>query len=446
MNQVFAVKFGGTSLADAAQFKRVADIVRSDARRRYVIASAPGKRFDGDDKVTDMLISCFNVKNDAVAFDALYAKIAERFISIRNALGLKTDIEAQLDKIRKSIEKGAGYDFLISRGEYLNGLLLADLLEAEFVDAAELVFFSQNGALDSNRTYGTIKNRLRGDGLYVIPGFYGVLPDGTVKTFPRGGSDITGSVIARGAEVCLYENWTDVSGIKMADPRIIAEAKTIKAITYRELRELSYMGANVLHEEAVFPVRELGIPINVKNTNQPEDPGTMITENGSDPSEYTITGLAGRMNFTVILLDKALMNNEIGFARRLLSIFENHRIPVEHMPTGIDSISVVVDGSYLPESRLETIINEIKEELKPDSVGVVRDIALIAIVGRGMQNRFGTSGKIMAELGKEGININLLNQSINEMSIIIGVHNRDCHRTLKVIYELFVGGRDSGGI
>jgi aspartate kinase len=444
LNQVFAVKFGGTSLADAAQFERVTNIIRADGRRRYIIASAPGKRFDGDEKVTDILIQCFNKRDDAAAFDALFAKAAERFISIRDGLKLKTDIEAQLDIIRKNISKGAGYDYLASRGEYLNGLLLADLLNAEFVDASELIFFTESGSLDSKKTYRKINTRLSGDGVYVIPGFYGVLPDGTVKTFPRGGSDITGSVIARGAQVCLYENWTDVSGIKMADPRIIPEALTIKSITYRELRELSYMGANVLHEEAVFPVREMGIPINVKNTNMPDEPGTMITENGSDPSKHTITGLAGRMDFTVILLDKALMNNEIGFARKLLSIFERHRIPVEHMPTGIDSISVVVDSSYLPDSKLEIILEEIKKELEPDTVGVVRDIALIAIVGRGMQNRFGTSGEIMMELGRAGININLLNQSINEMSIIIGVHNRDCHRTLRVIYELFVGDGGSG--
>lgn len=437
MNQFFTTKFGGTSLADAAQFLRAANIVKGDRRRKYVIVSAPGKRHAGDEKVTDLLIKCFN-RRLSYDFESLFAQVRDRFIAIRNELGLKTDIEAELERIRNNIVEGAGYDYVVSRGEYLNGLLMADLLKAEFIDAAELVFFIKEGRFDAEKTYRTIKDRLHDEVLYVIPGFYGAMPDNTIKTFPRGGSDITGSVIARGTESALYENWTDVSGIMMADPRIIPDAKVIKSLTYRELRELSYMGANVLHEEAVFPVRELNIPINVRNTNRPEDSGTMITGNGSDPSEYTITGLAGRMNFTVILLDKALMNNEIGFARRLLSIFERHHIPVEHMPTGIDSISVVVDDSCLPE-KLDGIVEEIRAELIPDTLRVVREVALIAIVGRGMKTRFGTSGKIMMELGKAGININLLNQSINEMSIIVGVNNRDCQKTIEVIYDVFVG-------
>lgn len=438
MNQVFAAKFGGTSLADAGQFKRVADIVRSDERRKLVIVSAPGKRCPEDDKVTDMLIQCFNERSSP-GFDVLFSKIADRFIAIRDELGLKTDIEAELEKIRSNVQSGADYDYTVSRGEYLNGLLMADFLGAKFVDAGELIYFDTKEKLDTEKTYRIIKKRLDGDGLFVIPGFYGVRPNGSVKTFSRGGSDITGSIIARGAEVALYENWTDVSGIMMADPRIISGAETIKTLTYRELRELSYMGANVLHEEAVFPVRELAIPINVRNTNAPTDPGTLIIGSTFEPSEYTITGIAGRLNFTVILIDKGLMNNEVGFARRLLCIMENHRIPIEHMPTGIDSLSVVFDDAYLHDGELESIIAEIQKELLPDSIRVVKDIALIAIVGRDMQNRFGTSGKIMMELGRAGININLLNQSVSEMSIIVGVHNDDCQKTIKVIYDVFVG-------
>ncbi len=437
MNPVYTAKFGGTSLADAAQFRRVADIIRADIRRRLVVASAPGKRFPEDEKITDLLINCQKEQNRE-QFEEIFGRITARFTAIRDELCIKLDIEKELDKIKRDILSGEGYDYAASRGEYINALLLAKFLGAQFVDAAELIFFNGNGRLNTEKTYQTIKNRLSGCDLAVIPGFYGMNPDGRIKTFPRGGSDITGSVIARGVEAELYENWTDVSGIMMADPRIIPDARIIKVLTYRELRELSYMGANVLHEDAVFPVRELNIPINIRNTNAPEHTGTIITGNTAEPSPYTITGLAGRRNYTVLLVDKAMMNNEIGFARKLLGIFEQHRISVEHMPTGIDTISVVFDAAELGDEQIQTIIDEIHSELSPDSVNVIKDIALIAVVGRDMQNRYGTSGRIMTELGHAGINISLLNQPVSEMTIIVGVHNDELQKTIRVIYDVFV--------
>ncbi len=436
MNPIFTAKFGGTSLADAAQFRRVADIIRADARRRLVVVSAPGKRYPDDDKITDLLISC-QKEQDKAQFEGIFGRVSARFIGIRDELGLGFDIEAELEKIKSDILSGEGYDYAASRGEYLNALLLANFLGAQFIDASELIFFNAEGKLNTKKTYQTIKARLTGCDLAVVPGFYGKGPNGRIKTFPRGGSDITGSVIARGAEAVLYENWTDVSGIMMADPRIIPEARIINVLTYRELRELSYMGANVLHEDAVFPVRELDIPINIRNTNAPEHLGTIITSSTAEPSPYTITGLAGRKNYTVLLVDKAMMNNEIGFARKLLGILEKHRISVEHMPTGIDTISVVFDAQALGEEQWHEILAEIHAELSPDSINVIEDIALIAVVGRDMQNRYGTSGRIMTELGHAGINISLLNQPVSEMTIIVGVHNEELQKTIRVIYDVF---------
>lgn len=435
--RLITAKFGGTSLCDVGQFIKVAKIVKSDPARRFVVASAPGKRNAKDAKVTDMLIACCE-ERDTPQFASTYERICERFIAITEKLNLNVPIVRELDCIRENIGNKAGYDYIISRGEYLNALLLADYLGYAFIDAAELIFFDENGRLDQDKTYHTIEKALLHVPNAVIPGFYGSLPDGRIKTFSRGGSDITGSIIARGTKSALYENWTDTSGIMMADPRLIPDARAIEKLTYRELREMSYMGANVLHDEAVFPVKQLRIPINVRNTNAPEAKGTMILPETDEPSPFAITGIAGKKDFSVFLIEKSLMNNEVGFVRRVLSVFEEHGISIEHLPTGIDNTSVVVENVKLHGATHSSLCKEITQAASADQVTVINHIALIAIVGRNMQKRRGTAATIMNELGKAGINISMLDQGINEMSIIIGVSNSDYEKTVQLVYDVFV--------
>ena len=379
------VKFGGSSLCDAEHFKMAAAIVRADESRRYVVPSAPGKRFGGDIKVTDMLYEFHRLVRERAPIeetDAYFDRICERYYTIIDELGLDFDISHEMLYIKNAITGRAGRDYAASRGEYLSGLILAKYLGYDFIDAENVIYFTDTGAFDADRTQEIMSAELAQHERAVIPGFYGIMPNETVKTFSRGGSDVTGSIVARAAEADLYENWTDVSGFKMADPRIVDDPLTIKTITYRELRELSYMGATVLHEEAIFPVRYAGIPINIRNTLRPQDPGTMIVAAAQDyDSEHVITGVAGKRGFTVITLEQDMMNSEPSFGRRVLEIFEEYGITFEHLPSGIDTMSVVLETATL-EGRRDRILNALRRALRPDSITVEDNVALIAVVGR----------------------------------------------------------------
>lgn len=376
------VKFGGSSLASAEQFKKVGNIIRAEESRRYVIPSAPGKRFSDDVKVTDMLYKCYGAAVKGKKFTDLLKDIQERYNEIIEGLGLTLSLEEEFEIIRDNFAKKAGRDYAASRGEYLNGIIMANYLGYEFIDAAEVIFFDEEGKFDADKTDEILSERLNKAERAVIPGFYGSLPDGTIKTFSRGGSDVTGSIVAKAAKVDLYENWTDVSGFLIADPRIISNPKSIEAITYKELRELSYMGATVLHEDAIFPVRKEGIPINIRNTNAPEDKGTLIVEATCRHPKYTITGIAGKQGFASITIEKAMMNSEVGFGRKVLQVFEDNHISFEHMPSGIDTMTVFVHQSEFEETE-QKVLAGIHHAVQPDSIELESDLALIAVVGRG---------------------------------------------------------------
>ena len=375
------VKFGGSSLASAEQFKKVGNIIRAEESRRYVIPSAPGKRFSDDVKVTDMLYKCYGAAVKGKKFTDLLKDIQERYNEIIEGLGLTLSLEKEFEIIRDNFAKKAGRDYAASRGEYLNGIIMANYLGYEFIDAAEVIFFDEEGKFDADKTDEILSERLNKAERAVIPGFYGSLPDGTIKTFSRGGSDVTGSIVAKAAKVDLYENWTDVSGFLIADPRIISNPKSIEAITYKELRELSYMGATVLHEDAIFPVRKEGIPINIRNTNAPEDKGTLIVEATCRHPKYTITGIAGKQGFASITIEKAMMNSEVGFGRKVLQVFEDNHISFEHMPSGIDTMTVFVHQSEFEETE-QKVLAGIHHAVQPDSIELESDLALIAVVGR----------------------------------------------------------------
>lgn len=431
-------KFGGTSLASAEQFRKVRAIVTADQERKYIINSAPGKEHPQDHKITDLLYQCHANVQKGIPFDDLFAIIARRYHKIASDLGLSLEVGKRLEEIKAKIAAGATADYVASRGEYLNGLLLAEFLGYDFVDAAEIIFFTPEGKYDPERTQREIAARLARHPRAVIPGFYGSLPDGRIKTFPRGGSDITGAIVARGVKAALYENWTDVSGFLMADPLIVENPKPIERITYRELRELAYMGAGVLHEEAIFPVREAGIPVQIKNTNQPDDPGTLIVSDAEPFTQTgTITGIAGHKDFTVIALEKTLMNTELGFGRRLLSILERHEVSFEHMLTGIDTICLVVADAQL-DGKLEKILEEIREECQPDTLEVFPEMALIATVGRGMAYTPGIAARLFTALGNAGINVRMIDQGSSEINIIIGVATEDFERAIRAVYHAFV--------
>ncbi len=435
-------KFGGTSLADASQFKKVQAIIQADKTRRFVVPSAPGKRSSEDRKITDLLYLCHAHAQQNIPFDDVFNLIASRYEQIVKELGLKLDMSAHLkaakDGIAKAAKENAGADFAASRGEYLNGLIMAELLGFPFVDAAEVVFFNARGLFDSEKTQKVLSERLSKMQNAVVPGFYGSSPDGKIKTFSRGGSDISGAIVARAAHAEVYENWTDVSGLLMTDPRVVKNPRPIQTVTYRELRELAYMGATVLHDEAIFPVREAGIPVNIKNTNKPEDVGTFIVpEVAPDSKTGIITGIAGRKDFTVIAVEKSLMNQEIGFGRRLLSILEVNQVSFEHMPSGIDTISLVISDKQL-EGKLEKVIEDIKNELKPDSVDVYPDMALVATVGRGMAYHPGIAAKLFAALAGAGINVRMIDQGSSEINIIVGIQNSDFDNACRAIYKTFV--------
>ena len=431
-------KFGGSSLADVEQFLKVRSIITMDEERRYIVPSAPGKRHSNDHKVTDLLYLCQEHAQKGVPFGEIFELISARYLEIVEGLGLSLDLTPVLDDIKEKILGGYSAEYTASRGEYLNGLILAEFLGYEFVDPADMIFFTQAGTYDAEATQEAVNQALANVEKAVIPGFYGSRPDGGIQTFSRGGSDITGAIIAQGVKADLYENWTDVSGFMMADPRIVNNPKPIEEITYKELRELAYMGANVLHEEAVFPVRQAGIPINIKNTNDPKATGTRIVPNGGNfRGTGMITGIAGKKGFTIIAIEKAMMNAELGFGRKLLSIVESRGISFEHMPSGIDSISLVISDSEL-DGKLEDVIDDIKQQLKPDVVDVHPNMALIATVGHGMAKTPGISGKLFAALGGEDINVRMIAQGSGEMNIIIGVETDDFERAIQTIYFAFV--------
>lgn len=434
---VKVVKFGGSSLASAEQFKKVYDIIKSDDARRYVVPSAPGKRFSDDTKVTDMLYECYAAASKGKDYKPVLDKIKERYNGIINELGLSISLDKEFDIMETCFVGKAGRDYAASRGEHLNGMLLADYLGYEFIDAAEVIFFDDNGNFDADKTDETLSARLANVEHAVIPGFYGSMPNDTIKTFSRGGSDVTGSIVAKAVKADLYENWTDVSGFLVADPRIIDNPKVIKTITYKELRELSYMGATVLHEDAIFPVRKEGIPINIKNTNAPEDEGTMIVESTSKKPDYTITGIAGKRGFITVNIEKAMMNSELGFGRKVLEEFEKNGISFEHMPSGIDTMSVLVHQAEF-EAKEQEVLAGIHRNTHPDSIEIESDIALIAVVGRGMQATRGTAGRIFSALAHAHVNVKMIDQGSSELNIIIGVKDEDFEKALRAIYDIFV--------
>ncbi len=431
------VKFGGSSLASATQFAKVGEIIKSDASRRFVVPSAPGKRNDKDTKVTDMLYACYAKAEAGEAFKTDLRKIKDRYNSIINGLNLSLSLEDEFKTIEENFKNKAGVDYAASRGEYLNGIIMANYLGFNFVDPAEVIFFDEEGQLDSEKTNKVLSKRLKGMDNAVVPGFYGVDVDGNVKTFSRGGSDITGSIVAKAINATIYENWTDVSGCLVADPRIIDGAATIKVITYRELRELSYMGASVLHEDAIFPVRKAGIPINIRNTNAPEDEGTMIVASTCQKADYTITGIAGKKGFVAVSIDKDMMNSEVGFCRKALSAFEDHGISIEHMPSGIDTMTVFVHQAEF-EGKEQHVIGELRALLDPDEIELEADLALIAVVGRGMKSTRGTAGRIFSALAHANVNVRMIDQGSSELNIIIGVSNADFETAIKAIYDIFV--------
>ena len=431
-------KFGGSSVADAIQIRKLSDIVKADDAIKYVVVSAPGKRYADDSKVTDLLYLCKTHIEHKIPYEQIFQVIYDRFMAVEADLGVDVDIKAELRKIKKNIEDGASVDYIASRGEYLNAMIIAAYLGFDFVDAQDIIKFNDKGKLMEDMTNELIGKRLAKHECAVIPGFYGEkLEDGTIKTFSRGGSDITGALIARATGADVYENWTDVSGFLMADPRIVKDPKPINSISYMELRELSYMGASVLHEEAIFPAKAEGIPINIRNTNRPKDPGTMITADPEVSENQIISGIAGRKNFTVIGIYKSHLANEKGFIRRLAGIIEDNDLTIEHLPTGIDTMSVVIDSKTL-NGKLDEIIEEFKYQLKPDSIDVVEDMALIATVGAGMSARKGTSARLFTALADAGVNIRMIDQGSSEMNIIVGVEEKDFETAIKAIYGAFV--------
>lgn len=437
MNRLIVTKFGGSSLADSNQFKKVKAIIEADSSRKYVVPSAPGKRNSKDYKITDLLYLCHAHVQNGIPFDDVFKLISQRYKEIVNELNIDVNIDTYLEKVRTDIENGASSDYAASRGEYLNGVVLAKYLDAEFVDAATVIFFDASGNFDENKTYDSIRKIVSKYDRAVIPGFYGSDSDGNIKTFSRGGSDITGSIISSALGADLYENWTDVSGFLMADPRIVENPKTIEKVTYKELRELSYMGATVLHEEAIFPVRDAGIPINIKNTNRPQDAGTLIVNDTEDATRLgTITGVAGKKGFTVIAIEKALLNSEIGFCRRLLSILEMYGISFENMPSGVDSVSLVIEDSEL-KNKCEKVIDEIKRQCSPDSVEVHPNMALVATVGRGMAKSTGIASKIFSALSSEKVNIRMIDQGSSEINVTVGVESADFEKAVRSIYKTF---------
>ena len=433
-------KFGGTSMANAEALRKVKSIIESDASRKYIVVSAPGKREKSDVKVTDLLYKCYDELMEKGNCESTFKLVRKRFTDIAEELNLTRDFTEIFDKTEYEINENRNADFTASRGEYLSAIITAEYLGATFVDSFDLIRFDSRGMLNEEYTNDKVRSKLENVEFAVIPGFYGKGSNGKIKTFSRGGSDITGSIIARGVKADLYENWTDVSGFLVCDPRIVSNAKIIKQLTYKELRELSYMGASVLHSEAIFPVMKSRIPINIKNTFKPEDAGTMIVPSEmqfESGSETVITGIAGKKDFTVIFIEKSLMNSEVGFIRKVLSVVEHHGVGVEHVPSGIDTLSLVIESEQLKDGVLNDIVNEIRENVSPDYVHVIENVSLIATVGHGMARRSGTAAKLFTALADAGINIKMIDQGSSELNIIIGVANSDYEKCIKAIYNAF---------
>lgn len=433
--ETIVTKFGGSSLADSTHFKKVKKIIENNSNRKFVIPSAPGKRFSKDFKITDLLYLCHAHVNSSIPLDDVFQLISDRYNSIVSELNLNLNLDYYLNIIKTDIENGASEDYTASRGEYLNGIILANYLDIDFIDAKDVIKFNKFGSLNINETYSLLKDKLSQHKYAVIPGFYGSDENGEIVTFSRGGSDITGALVAASINAKLYENWTDVSGFLMADPRIVNNPKKIKTITYGELRELSYMGASVLHEEAVFPVKNSGIPINIRNTNEPENEGTLIVKNETK-HENTITGIAGKQNFTVLSIEKSMMNSELGFCRKILTVLEQHGVSFENMPSGIDSVSVVISDSNL-KNKTEIIVEEIKRCCNPDSVVVYPNMALIATVGNGMAYSKGVAAKIFTALAEANINIRMIDQGSSEINVLVGIENDDFEKGINAIYNAF---------
>lgn len=431
------VKFGGSSLANAEQFKKVGEIIHADAERRYVIPSAPGKRHSKDTKVTDMLYACYGAAAAGEDFKAQLKAIKSRYEEIIKGLKLELSLDDEFKIIEKNFKDEAGDNYAASRGEYLNGIIMAAYLGFEFIDAATIICFDDNGEFDADKTKKIVAERLSKSEKAVIPGFYGSFADGRVKTFSRGGSDITGSIIAGAVKADVYENWTDVSGFLVADPRIISSTPVIETITYKELRELSYMGATVLHEEAIFPVRREGIPINIRNTNAPQDNGTWIVESTCQKSKYVITGIAGKRGFCAVNIDKDMMNSEIGFGRKVLQAFEDNGISFEHVPSGIDTMTVFVHQDEFVDKE-QKVVSAIHRLADPDMIEIQSDLAVIAVVGRGMKSTRGTAGRIFAALAHANVNVRMIDQGSSELNIIIGVADEDFEHAIRAIYNIFV--------
>ncbi len=432
------VKFGGSSLADAEHFRKVADIINSDSERRFVVASAPGKRNSDDEKVTDMLYKCYDLTRNGESIDNIFLCIKRRYDKIIKDLKMDFSLDNEFSKIKLAILHHAGRDYIASRGEYLNAIVLSKYLGYDFIDAEKGIFFCEDGSFDAENTNKTLSAILEKHENAVIPGFYGSMPNGTIKTFTRGGSDFTGSVVARAARADIYENWTDVSGVLMADPRYVKNPRAIDVITYKELRELSYMGASVLHDEAIFPVRVAGIPINIRNTNRPNDKGTMIVQNApANKNSDIITGIAGKKGFSIIVLEKDMMNNEIGFGKKVLEVLMNNNVSFEHLPSGIDAMSIIVSTDEIKDKKL-IVADEIKKYVHPDYISIDDGIALIAVVGRNMVNGIGTAYRVFKAAAESGVNIKMIDQGSGEMNIIIGVKEEDYEKALQAIYSEFV--------
>ena len=436
---VKVVKFGGSSLADANQFRKVADIIKSDEKRKFVVPSAPGKRFKEDIKVTDMLYKCCELAGSGVDFTDDLQMIKDRYNGIISDLGLNLSLDKEFEEIEYCLKAKSGRDYAASRGEYLNGIILAAYLGYEFIDAAEVIYFDDNGSFMLDKTIEAVRERIKNVECAVIPGFYGITLNDTIKTFSRGGSDVTGSIIARAVRAEIYENWTDVSGFLIADPRIVDDPKVIKTITYKELRELSYMGATVLHEDAIFPVRTAGIPINIRNTNEPSAPGTMIVaeDNSEDVSRNTITGIAGKKGFCAINIEKSMMNSEVGFVKKILDILYKKDLSFEHIPSGIDTMSIVLSSASL-EGKEETVLSQIRKEVDPDHLEIEKNIALLAVVGHGMYKTRGTAARVFAALSHARINIKMIDQGSSELNIIVGIGEADFEDAIRCIYSAFI--------
>ncbi len=425
-------------MADGNVINSVKKIIESDPCRKYIVVSAPGKRYSGDTKVTDLLYASFEELSVSGTCKNKFSAVRGRFASIVKELNLQFEINRLLDETQTEIDKQKNEDFTASRGEYLCARIVAEVLGAKFIDAKDVIFFKENGTLDGEKTYKAVGESVRGVNLAVFPGFYGSDTNGKVKTFSRGGSDITGAIIARAVNASVYENWTDVSGFLACDPKIVHNPKNIKSISYKELRELSYMGANVLHSDSIFPVRKANIPIQIKNTFRPEDEGTSILPiSRYVPSGSTVTGVAGKKNFTVIFIEKSHMNAEVGFICKVLNVLYSEGVSVEHVPSGIDTMSLVIDGSLLPPEKLNRVIEKIKESVSPDFVRVIEDIALIATVGHGMSSSVGISARLFGAIASADINVKMIDQGSSELNIIVGVKNEDYEKCIRAIYAEF---------